>query len=105
LCPTRPGIGDRVMLTNPDEQAQDAGSRTGPLWTWGWIIFWGIIAFVALVGASPASAQFVANEGFDANGSPTVVVELQPDTRLPHSDITVGLARAVGPDAAVGLRF
>ena len=59
------------MLKYPDQRAHRVESRTGPLWTWGWIIFWGIAAFIALADVSPAKAQFLASQGFDANGSPT----------------------------------
>jgi hypothetical protein len=89
------------MLSRQNEAAHRADRRTGPLWTWGSIIFWGITALVALAGVSPAKAQFYANEGFDSNGSPKLSVELQPYIYLPHTSLTVGLGRASQEDITI----
>jgi hypothetical protein len=89
------------MFDTPITGAPRAESLTRLLCRWGWPILWALVAFVALATASPASAQFVANEGFNANGSPTLAIELQPYLYLPHSSITIGLARPPGEDITI----
>jgi hypothetical protein len=65
----------------------------------------GLAALALLMGvlcAQPSFAQWSAQDGFNADGSPKLAFDLQPYLFLPNTSLTIGLDRAAGEDVTVG---
>jgi hypothetical protein len=66
-----------------------------------WRIYGLTVALLTVIGATPASAQFTARDGFTADGTKQWSFEVSPYLYLPNISATIGLAHPPGFDVSV----